>query len=120
MKNWVVTLGATEFGLRYPRADTLDRVIRRGIAIHVLRTRVLRKSAYLQAFIDGKGSVLRLLVREQLNSPTEVEKCDEPDGASRKIGGIRTELRIPACAAHGRSPKLSLRVDHALAVHSKI
>jgi hypothetical protein len=73
VKNWVVTLGATEFGLTYPRADTLDSVISHGIAIHGLRTRVLRKSAYLQAFIEGKGSVLRLLVREQLNSTTEVE-----------------------------------------------
>jgi hypothetical protein len=28
VKNWVVTLGATEFGLGCPRADTLGRVIR--------------------------------------------------------------------------------------------
>ena len=73
MKNWVVTLWATEFGLGCPRADTLGRIIRRGIAIHVLRTPILTKSAYLQVFIDGKGSVLRLLIRERLNSPTEVE-----------------------------------------------
>ena len=118
MKNWVVTLGATEFGLGCPRADTLGRVIRYRDSRPEnpsSQEKCLSASVY-----DGKGSVLRLLVREQLNSPTEVEKCDEPDGASRKIGGIRTELRIPACAAHGRSPKLSLRVDHALAVHSAI
>jgi hypothetical protein len=74
VKNWVVTLGATEFGLRYPRADTLDRVIRRGIAIHALRTGILKEAAYLKGFIAGKGSVLRLLIRQQLNSPTEVER----------------------------------------------
>jgi hypothetical protein len=47
VKNWVVTLEATEFGLGCPRAYTLGRIIGRGIAIHVLRTRVLRKTAYL-------------------------------------------------------------------------